>query len=200
MTTPDTNQASTRGSYHAITEVGNPVLHQRCRDVTEFGTEALARLVDDMFHTMYVARGVGLAANQIGVDLQVFVYDCPDDYDTAEDESRRNVGHICNPVLENVTTEPQIVGREGCLSVPGPVAQLARAAHTIVRGKDMHGNDVTLEGTGLFARCLQHETDHLAGTLYIDHLTDAERADVLAEMAQNRDAVLADREERAQAC
>src|SRR4051812_4910987 len=101
---------------------GDPVLHRRCADVTEFD-QALGELVEDMFASMYEARGVGLAANQIGVDLQVFVYDCPDADDV------RQVGHIVNPVLEVASAlAPPDEGDEGCLSVPGPRAALPRAA------------------------------------------------------------------------
>lgn len=82
-----------RGSVRRITEVGEEVLHKPCRDVTEFGPD-LAALIDDMFLTMYVAEGAGLAANQVGVNLRLFVYDCPDD------DGVRHVGHIANPVLE----------------------------------------------------------------------------------------------------
>ncbi|WP_030687375.1 peptide deformylase [Streptomyces sp. NRRL B-1347] len=189
-----------RGSYQSITEVGAPVLHRRCAEVTEFGPE-LARLIDDMFFTMHVAQGVGLAANQIGVDLQVFVYDCPGE------DGLRHIGHICNPVIDAPRpaepagpTEPAepAAGKEGCLSVPGGgLHEVPRAARTIVRGQDKDGN--ALEGQGLLARCFQHETDHLDGTLYIDHLTPEQRTRALQEMAANRQTVLAQRDARARA-
>ena len=82
-----------RGRVRRITEVGEQVLHKPCRDVTEFGPD-LAALIDDMFLTMYIAEGAGLAANQVGVGLRLFVYDCPDD------DGARHVGHIVNPVLD----------------------------------------------------------------------------------------------------
>ncbi|MEV6243919.1 peptide deformylase [Lentzea sp. NPDC051838] len=154
-------------AVHRIRIAGDPVLHNPTREVTEFDTE-LKTLVDDMFETMAAARGVGLAANQIGVDLRVFVYDCPDD------DGVQHRGVICNPVLE--TTEiPETMPDpdddfEGCLSVPGEAYPTGRAQWAKVTGQDLDGQPFEVEGTGFFARCLQHETDHLNGFLYIDRL------------------------------
>ncbi|WP_328902235.1 peptide deformylase [Streptomyces sp. NBC_00441] len=169
-----------RGTSRPITVVGNPVLHKQCKDVTEFGDE-LAALIDDMFASQRTAEGVGLAANQIGVDLKVFVYDCPDD------EGVRHVGAICNPVLEELPPEARVLddSGEGCLSVPTAYAKLARPDYAVVRGQDAQGNPVRVRGTGYFARCLQHETDHLYGYLYIDRLSKRERKDALRQMAEN---------------
>ncbi|MBN3932200.1 peptide deformylase [Streptomyces verrucosisporus] len=169
-----------RGTARPITVVGNPVLHRECRDVTEFDGE-LAKLVDDMFASQRAAEGVGLAANQIGVDLKVFVYDCPDD------EGVRHVGVVCNPVLEELSADRRVLddSNEGCLSVPGAYASLARPDYAVVRGQDAEGRPITVRGTGYFARCLQHETDHLYGRLYIDRLSKRERKDVLRQMAEN---------------
>ena len=102
-----------RGTSRPITVVGNPVLHKECQDVTEFGDE-LGKLIDDMFASQRTAEGVGLAANQIGVDLKVFVYDCGDD------DGVRHVGAICNPVLEELPPAQRVLdeSNEGCLSVP----------------------------------------------------------------------------------
>ncbi|WP_433605013.1 peptide deformylase [Dactylosporangium sp. CA-139114] len=155
-----------------IVSYGDPVLHRRCADVTVFDDE-LRELIDDMFASMYAARGVGLAANQIGVDRQVFVYDCPDADDV------RQVGHIVNPVLQPLS-EPAD-GDEGCLSVPGPRGALPRAAVATVTGQDRDGNPITVTGTGYFARCLQHETDHLNGVLYVDRLPEPQREALLRE-------------------
>lgn len=164
------------GRVRPITLVGTPVLHQPCRPVEDFDA-ALAELADDMFASMYEADGVGLAANQIGVDLRVFVYDCPD-----EDGERRR-GVVVNPVLELPTLENRRLDddEEGCLSVPGPHARLARPDHAAVHGFDVTGAEITVEGTGLLARCLQHETDHLEGKLYIDRLSTRARKKVLKE-------------------
>lgn len=168
-----------RGTARPITVVGNPVLHKECRDVTAFDDE-LASLIDDMFASQRAAEGVGLAANQIGVDLKVFVYDCVDD------EGVRHVGAVCNPVLDEVPAERRSLddSNEGCLSVPGAYEALARPDYASVRGQDAEGNPVVIEGTGYFARCLQHETDHLYGYLYIDRLSKRERKDALKQMAE----------------
>lgn len=128
-------EARERGTARPITVVGNPVLHRECRDVTEFD-DALRRLVDDMFASQRAAEGVGLAANQIGVDLKVFVYDCPDD------DGVRHVGAVCNPVLEELPADRRQLddGNEGCLSVPGAYMSLARPDYAVVSGRDLDGN------------------------------------------------------------
>lgn len=168
-----------RGTARPITVVGNPVLHRESKDVTVFDDE-LAALIDDMFASQRAAEGVGLAANQIGVDLKVFVYDCPDDEDV------RHVGAICNPVLEELPADQRHLddSNEGCLSVPGAYMELARPDYAVVRGQDARGNPIRVHGRGYFARCLQHETDHLFGRLYIDRLSKRERKDVLRQMAE----------------
>ncbi|MFI6318849.1 peptide deformylase [Nonomuraea sp. NPDC050556] len=164
------------GTARPITLVGTPVLHTPCRPVEHFDDD-LALLVEDMFASMYAARGVGLAANQIGVDLRVFVYDCPD----ADDVMRKGV--IVNPRLElpAVGERKLDTGDEGCLSVPGPRAVVGRPDLATCHGFDVTGAPVTVHGTGTLARCLQHETDHLDGMLYIDRLSAAARKAVLAE-------------------
>jgi peptide deformylase len=154
-------------AIHPIRVVGDPVLSTPTRPVTDFDDE-LRTLVADLYETMAAAHGVGLAANQIGVDLRVFVYDCPDD------EGNRFKGVVVNPTL---TTSERPEGMpdpdddfEGCLSVPGETYPTGRATTAKVTGFDEHGRPVEVEGTGFFARCLQHETDHLDGLLYLDRL------------------------------
>ncbi|MFD8547582.1 peptide deformylase [Streptomyces sp. NPDC059649] len=168
-----------RGTSRPITVVGNPVLHKECKDVTEFD-DNLAQLIDDMFASQRTAEGVGLAANQIGVDLKVFVYDCLDD------EGVRHVGAVCNPVLDELPAERRVLddSNEGCLSVPGAYAELARPDYAVVRGQNAKGEPIAVQGTGYFARCLQHETDHLYGYLYIDRLSKRERKEALRQMAE----------------
>lgn len=168
-----------RGTARPITVVGNPVLHRVCKVVTSFDDD-LARLVDDMFASMEAAEGVGLAANQVGVDLRVFVYDCPDD------DGVRHSGHVVNPVLEELDPAERHLddSNEGCLSVPTAYASLARPDRAVVRGQDLHGNEIAVRGSGYFARCLQHETDHLYGYLYIDRLSKRDRKDALRQMAE----------------
>ncbi|SDX06809.1 peptide deformylase [Amycolatopsis xylanica] len=154
-------------TVHAIRIAGDPVLHNPTREITEFD-DALRTLTEDMFETMYAAEGVGLAANQIGLDLRVFVYDCPDD------EGTRHKGVVVNPKLE--TSEiPETMPDpdndwEGCLSAPGESFPTGRATWAKVTGQDVEGNQIEVEGTGFFARCLQHETDHLDGYIYLDRL------------------------------
>jgi peptide deformylase len=150
-----------------MTLLGDPVLHTPCEDVTDFGPE-LVRLIEDMYATMYAAQGVGLAANQIGVPLRVLVHDCPDDAE------RRHLGYVVNPRL--VETDGFVVrGPEGCLSLPGIEAGTERFDRAVVEGVDVHGQSVRVLGAGFFARCLQHECDHLEGTVYTDRLTGLRR-------------------------
>jgi peptide deformylase len=145
------------------------VLHTPSRPVAaDDRGAALARLVEDLYATMYAARGVGLAACQIGVPLRVFVFDCPDD------EDRRHRGHVVNPRL--VSTDGVTVrGPEGCLSLPGLEAATPRRDEAVVVGEDLTGAPVRIAGTGFFARCLQHECDHLEGGVYTDRLTGLAR-------------------------
>ncbi|WP_217558933.1 peptide deformylase [Streptomyces sp. GbtcB6] len=178
-----------RGAVRRITVVGEEILHRRCREVTEFGTVELARLIDDMFATNQVAEGAGLAANQVDVDLQLFVWDITDEWGV------RHVGHIANPVLEDVPADDRRLMEEpeGCLSVPGPHRVVPRLDRAVVRGRDMDGNPLVIEGRGYFARCLQHETDHLQGHLYLDRLAQRERKAALREMRDSQDKVFARR-------
>jgi peptide deformylase len=154
--------------------VGDPVLHTVTSPVPvgEDGSlpPALADLIADLIDTMDAAQGVGLAANQIGVGQRVFVYDCADE----RGRTSRRRGVVVNPVLE--TSEvPETMpdpddDDEGCLSVPGESFPTGRASWARVTGLDADGNPVTLEGTDLFARMLQHETGHLDGFTYLDRL------------------------------
>ncbi len=157
-----------------IVILGDPVLHTPTSPVP-VGADGslpadLGALIKDMYDTMDAANGVGLAANQIGVGLRLFVFDCADDRGLT---SRRR-GVVVNPVLE--TSEiPETMpdpdnDDEGCLSVPGESFPCGRASWARVTGLDADGAAVTLEGHGLFARMLQHETGHLDGFLYVDKL------------------------------
>ena len=163
-----------------VTYGSNPVLHRPCAPVTEFD-ESLRRLLLDMFASMAAADGVGLAANQIGVDARFFVIDCPD----ADGEDV--VGYVVNPALTlpgRVGDEPaEEVTEEGCLSVPGPYTELPRAFRARVDGVDLTGEPIAIEATGMAARCLQHEVDHLDGTVYVDLLSEDLRERLLAEAA-----------------
>ncbi|WTW97781.1 peptide deformylase [Streptomycetaceae bacterium NBC_01309] len=190
---PDFAPEAARGETLRITVVGEEVLHRPCAEITEFGTPELTKLVDDMFHTMYVADGVGLAANQVDVGIRLFVFDCTDE------DGNRHVGHILNPVLDELPAADRHLDEagEGCLSVPGPHKDLARPDYAIARGVDKDGNPVVIEGSGYFARCLQHEADHLNGYLYIDRLSKRDRKDALKKMESMKDEVFARRAEKA---
>lgn len=148
---------------------GEPVLHNRAKEVEVFD-ENLRELVRDMFDTMDKAPGVGLAAPQIGIDLRIFVYD----YDDDEGNERRGV--VINPVLEvgAIPSEPadEETEIEGCLSVPGERFPLKRAEKAVVTGVDLDNKPVHIEAEGWFARIMQHEFDHLDGTLYVDRLAE----------------------------
>ncbi len=154
--------------------VGDPVLHNPTRPVSVAADGSLPAdlpaLIADLYDTMDAAHGVGLAANQIGAGLRVFVYDCADDRGRTD----RRRGVVVNPVLETSevpeTMPDPDTDDEGCLSVPGESFPTGRANWARVTGLDADGKPVELEGTGLFARMLQHETGHLDGFLYLDRL------------------------------
>ncbi|MBJ7400071.1 peptide deformylase [Mycolicibacterium sp.] len=157
-----------------IVILGDPVLHAPTSPVS-IGPDGsmsadVIELITDMYNTMDAANGVGLAANQIGVGLRIFVYDCPDERGNAT----YHRGVVINPVLETseipeTMPDPEF-DDEGCLSVPGESFPCGRAQWARVAGLDADGNPVSLEGTGLFARMLQHEAGHLDGFLYVDKL------------------------------
>ncbi|MBM7771539.1 peptide deformylase [Actinokineospora baliensis] len=170
-------------TVHPIRIVGDPVLHNPTKPVERFDEE-LSALVADMYDTMAAANGVGLAANQIGVDQRVFVYDCPDD------EGVRHRGVVVNPVL---TTSEIPEGMpdpdddyEGCLSVPGETYPTGRASWAKVTGQDLEGAAIEVEGTGFFARCLQHETDHLDGYLYLNRLVGRNQREAKRMLKANK--------------
>jgi peptide deformylase len=150
---------------------GDPVLHSIAQPVTAFD-QSLHSLITDMYETMDVAPGVGLAAPQVGVPLRVFVYDYP----TNDGTPRRGVA--VNPELFISPTEirePSEVDDEGCLSFPGERFGLVRAEKAILRAQDENGAPFELECEGWFARIMQHEFDHLNGLLYVDRLAHAEK-------------------------
>jgi peptide deformylase len=153
----------------SIRTLGDPVLTTPAKPVTEFG-RPLRRLVDDLIETMYEAPGVGLAAPQVGVSLRLFVLD----------DGETGPMAVANPEL--LEPRGESVEDEGCLSIPGPFHPTLRAASIRCRGQDVEGLPLELKGEGLLARILQHETDHLDGTLFIDRLDPDGRREVLAEL------------------
>jgi peptide deformylase len=148
-------------SIRPIRLFGDPVLRTPAEPVHDFDAE-LRKLVQDLTDTMKEAPGVGLAAPQIGVGLRVFTYNVDDE-----------LGHLINPTLQ-LSTETEI-DDEGCLSFPGLAFPTKRASRVVAGGFNMHGEPVTLEGTDQLARCVQHETDHLDGVLFIDRLDPDQR-------------------------
>ena len=164
------------GSVRPITRWGEPVMHRTQEPVTEFDDE-LQALVADMVATMYAADGVGLAACQIGVDRSVFVFDCPDD------EGVRHTGIVCNPELFLPEGRDRKLedDDEGCLSLPGAFIGCARPSYAKVEGQGLDGSPVSYAGSGLLARCLQHETDHCHGTVFGDRLNKRARKKLFKE-------------------
>lgn len=148
-------------SVQPIRLFGDPVLRMKAQPVTVFDKE-LRTLVADLTETMRAAPGSGLAAPQIGVSLRVFTY-----YVDGE------LGHLVNPDL--TLSDEQQDGPEGCLSLPGLTFECRRAHGAVARGFTMYGDPVTVEGTRLLARCVQHETDHLDGVVFIDRLDPEQR-------------------------
>lgn len=150
---------------------GDPILRKPAIEVVEFDAE-LRQLVTDLTDTMLDAPGAGLAAPQIGVGLRVFTW-----YVDGE------VGHLVNPVLD--LSEEKQDGPEGCLSLPELTYDCLRALSVVARGFNMHGDPVTIEGSELLARAIQHETDHLDGILFIDRLDDAARKAAMREIRES---------------
>lgn len=149
---------------------GDPVLRTPAEPVVDFDRE-LRTLVADLFETMLDAPGNGLAAPQIGVGLRVFTYHVDAD----------EHGHLVNPELSFPDDEQQD-GPEGCLSIPGLSWDCRRHQHVVAKGWTMYGEPVKLEGSDLLARCVQHETDHLDGVLFIDRLDPETRREAMAEI------------------
>lgn len=155
---------------------GDPVLTSQAEEVKDFDAK-LEKLVADMLETMDAAGGVGLAANQIGVLKRVFVFDCSH----VEDGLR---GHIINPVWEAIGEETQ-TGPEGCLSIPDITEDTTRWQTVRVTGKDMEGNPISMVASGLMARCIQHETDHLDGILFLKRLDKDSRKQAMSHIRQS---------------
>ncbi len=150
---------------------GDPVLRRPATEVTHFDRE-IQRLVQDLTDTMMEAPGAGLAAPQIGVGLRVFTW-----YIDGE------LGHLINPTLR-LSAETQS-GNEGCLSLPGLTYDCTRAEHVVAIGYNMHGEPITVEGSDLLARCLQHETDHLDGVIFVDRLSDDVRKQAMRDIRES---------------
>ncbi len=152
---------------YKILKYGDPILEKAAEPVTEFDSPELQELISDMWETMYAAKGVGLAAPQIGVGKQI----CIIDISVGEDESKKLV--VINP--EITFREGKQTGEEGCLSLPGFREPLTRANNVTVRARNEKGEAIELAGEELLARALEHEIDHVNGILFIHHLSTLKR-------------------------
>ncbi|BCJ85123.1 peptide deformylase [Effusibacillus dendaii] len=144
-----------------IRQEGDPVLREVAKPVREI-TKNILKLLDDMAETMYDAEGVGLAAPQVGISKRVIVMDVGE-----------GLIELINPVI--VLKEGEQTGPEGCLSIPGLTAEVTRANRVVAKGLNRHGEEITIEGQELLARCIQHEIDHLDGILFIDYVNPLNR-------------------------
>ncbi len=158
-----------------ILEFPDPRLRTKAQPVTDFGPE-LARLVADMFETMYEAPGIGLAATQVNVHRQLLVLD------VSEEKNQPHV--LCNPRV--LAKDGIQTYQEGCLSVPGIFADVERANQITVEAEDVAGKTFSLQADGLLAVCIQHEMDHLAGRLFVDYLSPLKREMVRKKLEKQR--------------
>jgi peptide deformylase len=152
---------------YPIVKFGDPVLETESADVTEFDTPELHKLIDDMFESMYAAKGVGLAAPQIGLDKKISVID------VSNGQNPEDKLVLINPTI--MRAEGKQVGEEGCLSIPGFREQVRRGKRVTVRAQDAQGYFFEKTGEDLLARAFLHETEHLYGRLYILHLSALKR-------------------------
>ena len=158
--------------------VPHAALRARAKPVTEADRERVAGLLPRMFHTMYEAPGIGLAATQLGIPLRVAVVDL-------QPGEEKTPIVLVNPELVGVGAD-RATREEGCLSLPGLYADVSRPARVIVRHQDEHGATREFEAEGLLAACVQHEIDHLDGILFVDHLSPLKRNMLLRRAAKER--------------
>jgi peptide deformylase len=163
---------STTGAPYALRIVGDPVLRQRATEIADIDGR-LARIVEDMIATLYVAEGLALAAPQIGVQKRLWVYDMHDD---------EGPKAIINPVITEAQGE--WVHDEGCLSVPGLSWEIVRPKEVHLTGLDLDGNELSIEADELLARMFQHELDHLDGVLLLDRLDEDQRKEARRAVRQ----------------
>jgi peptide deformylase len=152
---------------YPIVKLGDPVLEREAADVTEFDTPALHKFIEDMFESMYAAKGVGLAAPQIGVSEKIAVID------VSNGEKPEEKLVIINPKI--VKVEGRQTGEEGCLSIPGFREQVRRGKRVTIRAQNIKGEEFEMTGEDLLARAFLHETDHLYGKLYFMHISALKR-------------------------
>jgi peptide deformylase len=164
-------------SVLGIHVLGSPILRQETEPVAAV-TDEIRRLIDDMFETMYLAHGIGLAAPQVGRRERVTVVDAE------RDRTQPRPLVLVNPMI--VSRDGSVRGEEGCLSIPEIYGDVDRAATVIVRALDRDGQPFEIEGTELLGRCLQHEIDHLHGRLFIDYLSLFKRRAALAKWEEEK--------------
>ena len=157
-------------AYRDIRIIGDPVLRTECDWITDIN-DTVKQLVEDLLETVDDEGRAGLAANQIGVGLRAFSWNIDGE-----------IGYVLNPKLVEVSKDEYQDGDEGCLSVPGLWFPTERAWYARVEGIDLDGKPVVVEGEELMARCLQHETDHLEGKLYIDRLERKYRVQAMRQL------------------
>jgi peptide deformylase len=158
---------------HKIVKYGDPVLEREGEDVAEFGTPELRQFVDDMFESMYAAKGVGLAAPQIAVSRKIAVIDISGGLKDEEGAPPPEKIVLINPKI--ISKEGKQIGEEGCLSIPGFREQVRRAKKVTVSAQDIEGAWFEKTGEDLLARAIQHEIDHLHGVLFISHISSLKR-------------------------
>lgn len=159
-------------SVRPIRLFGDPILKSTCSEIGQID-DKIRSLVQDLIDSVRLDGRAGVAANQIGVGLRAFSYNVDGE-----------IGYVLNPRLVEVSGEPELVG-EGCLSVPGLWFDVMRHPHAKVIGTDLDGSEVVLEGDGLLAQALQHETDHLDGLLYLDRLDRETRGTALRQVRES---------------
>jgi peptide deformylase len=152
---------------YPIVKFGDPVLEREAENVTEFDTPELHQLIDDMFESMYAAKGVGLAAPQIGIGRKIAVID------VSNGENPNDKLVLINPKV--LRTEGKQEGEEGCLSIPGFREQVRRGKRVTLHAQDAKGAAFEMTGEDLLARAFLHETEHLYGRLYITHISALKR-------------------------
>ena len=150
-----------------VVKYGDPVLEAKAEPITEFDTPELHKLVEDMFDTMYAAKGIGLAAPQIGLSKQLTVIDV-----SAGEEGGEKLVLINPQIVEKAGSQ---LGEEGCLSIPGFREDVKRSMKVKVRAKNAKGEDIEHDAEELLSRCMQHEIDHLHGVLFLSHLSPLKR-------------------------
>lgn len=151
---------------------GDPVLRTPCEPITEID-DRVRSLVEDLLDTVNAEGRAGVSANQIGVSLRAFSWNIEE-----------NVGYVLNPVVVELSEERQELGEEGCLSIPGLWFPCERPKYGRCEGTDLDGNPVIVEGEGIWARLIQHETDHLDGKLFIDRLEKGVRKQAMREIRE----------------